>query len=53
MVETYGYALINSGQEQTALFFENIYDEFGKKCGFSVSDGIDLHEKRTVHRGGA
>ncbi len=39
MVETYGYALINSGQEQTALFFENIYDEFGK-CGLSVLMGL-------------
>ena len=27
MVETYGYALINSGQVETALFFENIYEE--------------------------
>ena len=29
---------------QTALFLENIYDEFGKSAEFSVSDGIDLHE---------
>lgn len=28
MVETYGYALINSGRAKEALFFEGIYDEF-------------------------
>lgn len=27
MVETYGYALINSGHAGEALFFENIHDE--------------------------
>lgn len=40
MVETYGYALINSGQEQTALFFENIYDEFGKSADFQFLMGL-------------
>ena len=40
MVETYGYALINSGQEQTALFFENIYDEFGKRADFHFLMGL-------------
>lgn len=40
MVETYGYALINSGQAETALFFENIYDEFGDSADFQFLMGI-------------
>lgn len=40
MVETYGYALINSGQPQTALFFENIYDEFGNSADFQFLMGL-------------
>ncbi len=40
MVETYGYALINSGQEQSALFFENIYDEFGNSADFQFLMGL-------------
>lgn len=40
MVETYGYALLNSGQEQTALFFENIYQEFGKSADFQFLMGL-------------
>lgn len=40
MVETYGYALINSGQAQTALFFENIYDEFGDSADFQFLMGL-------------
>lgn len=40
MVETYGYALINSGQEQTALFFENIYEEFGNSADFQFLMGL-------------
>lgn len=40
MVETYGYALINSGQAQTALFFENIYDEFGNSADFQFLMGL-------------
>ncbi len=40
MVETYGYALINSGQAETALFFENIYDEFGDSADFRFLMGL-------------
>mgnify|MGYP001159077534 FL=1 len=40
MVETYGYALINSGQADKAMFFENIYDEFGKTADFKFLMGL-------------
>lgn len=40
MVETYGYALINSGQEEQALFFENIYEEFGNTADFKFLMGL-------------
>ncbi len=40
MVETYGYALINSGQEQTALFFANIYEVFGNSAVFQFLMGL-------------
>ena len=40
MVETYGYALINSGQAATALFFENIYEEFGDSADFKCLMGL-------------
>ena len=40
MVETYGYALINSGQAEQALFFENIYDEFGNTADFKFLMGL-------------
>lgn len=40
MVETYGYALINSGQAETALFFENIYAEFGNCADFCFLMGL-------------
>lgn len=40
MVETYGYALINSGQADKALFFENIYGEFGKAADFQFLMGL-------------
>lgn len=40
MVESYGYALINSGQAETALFFENIYDEFGDSADFQFLMGL-------------
>lgn len=40
MVETYGYALINSGQAETALFFENIYEEFGDCADFKFLMGL-------------
>lgn len=34
MVETYGYALVNSGQAQTALGFEGLTDAFGGSSDF-------------------
>lgn len=40
MVETYGYALINSGQVQAALMFENIYDAFGDSSDFQFLMGL-------------
>lgn len=40
MVETYGYALINSGQEQAALSFENIYREFCGSADFLFLMGL-------------
>ncbi len=40
MVETYGYALMNSGQEQAALSFENIYDVFGESADFQFLMGL-------------
>lgn len=40
MVETYGYALINSGRAAEALFFENIYDEFGGSADFQFLMGL-------------
>ena len=40
MVETYGYALINSGQAEKALFFENIYEEFGDCADFKFLMGL-------------
>ncbi len=40
MVESYGYALINSEQEEKALFFENIYEEFGHSADFQFLMGL-------------
>lgn len=40
MVETYGYALLNSNQKETALFFENIYGEFGNTADFQFLMGL-------------
>lgn len=40
MVETYGYALLNSGQAEAALFFENIYEEFGNSADFQFLMGL-------------
>lgn len=40
MVETYGYALINGGRAQEALFFENIYEEFGRSADFQFLMGL-------------
>lgn len=40
MVETYGYALLNSGQAEYALSFENIYEEFGSNADFQFLMGL-------------
>lgn len=40
MVETYGYALVNAGMASEALFFENIYEAFGKTSDFHFLMGI-------------
>lgn len=40
MVETYGYALLNSGRAGEALFFENIYEEFGGNADFQFLMGL-------------
>lgn len=40
MVETYGYALINSGQARQALLMENIYGEFGESADFKFLMGL-------------
>lgn len=40
MVETYGYALLNSGHAKQALFFENIYQEFGTSADFQFLMGL-------------
>lgn len=40
MVETYGYALINSGQEKKALGLEGVYEEFGVYADFQFLMGL-------------
>lgn len=40
MVETYGYALLNSGQNERALQLEGIYDVFGDCADFKVLMGL-------------
>lgn len=40
MVESYGYALINSKQYKKALAFEQIYKEFGKTADFQFLMGL-------------
>lgn len=40
MVETYGYALVNSGQAQTALGFEGLVDAFGVSSDFQFLMGV-------------
>lgn len=40
MVETYGYALLNSGQAETALLFESIYHEFENSADFQFLMGL-------------
>lgn len=39
-VETYGYALVNSGQAQTALGFEGLLDAFGNSSDFQFLMGV-------------
>ncbi len=40
MVETYGYALLNSGQPETALLLESVYAEFGDTADFKFLMGL-------------
>ena len=40
MVETYGYAMLNSDQVDYALFLENIYEEFGNSADFQFLMGL-------------
>lgn len=40
LVETYGYALINSDQEEKALGLEGIYPEFGNSADFQFLMGL-------------
>lgn len=40
MVETYGYALLNCGQAETALQLRGVYDEFGGSADFKFLMGL-------------
>lgn len=40
MVETYGYALLNSGQPEVALLLESVYEEFGDSADFQFLMGL-------------
>ena len=40
MVETYGYAMLNSEQPDKALFFQNIYEEFGNTADYQFLMGL-------------
>lgn len=40
LIETYGYALLNSQQEKKALEFENIYADFGESADFKFLMGL-------------
>lgn len=40
MVETYGYALLNSGQADVALGLESVYDTFGNAADFVCMMGL-------------
>lgn len=40
LVETYGYALLNSGQPQTALLLESVYQEFAGSADFQFLMGL-------------
>lgn len=50
MVETYGYALLNSGQGQEALSFENIYQEFGTSADFQFLMGLIYMKNARFHQ---
>lgn len=39
-VDCYGYALLNSGRAKEALFFQNIYEEFGTRADFQFLMGL-------------
>lgn len=40
LVETYGYALINSGHPETAILLEGVADDFGASADFNFMLGI-------------
>lgn len=40
LVDSYGYALLNSGQASQALAFTSIYQEFGKRADFQFLMGL-------------
>lgn len=40
MVETYGYALLNCGQAETALLLESVYEEFKSNADFQFLMGL-------------
>jgi glycosyltransferase involved in cell wall biosynthesis len=62
MVETYGYALLNVGQPETALLLKSVYEEFGDSADFQFlmgliymnneqfDDAIDEFLKATKHK---
>lgn len=61
LINSYGYTLLNTRQYEKALFFENIYQEFGKSADFQFlmgliymnnarfEDAIQEFEKATCH----
>lgn len=49
MVETYGYALLNSGKEEEALLFENIYEVFAQSADFQFLMGL-IYMKNALFR---
>lgn len=42
MVESYGYALLNCGQAETALLLQSVYEEFGGSADFRFLMGLIL-----------
>ena len=50
MVETYGYALINSGQEQKALGLEGVLDDFGENADFCFMMGLVYMKNAMFHK---